>query len=85
MIQIKVTDMDIELDTNLNLQTEEEELKNLRTVISAIIGIYKYRIEKIYKHDFSRAEEIVIDQKIKEDIVILSMDEMKKHMNEKHG
>lgn len=82
MIHIKVVDEKIEFMTDEEISDEGDMLKSLNKVLCFTIAIYKHRIERINQCKLSRTEEIIIDQRIKDALVIVPLDEVRDFINE---
>lgn len=82
MIRFKVND-DIEINSDVQVIDEKELLKELSRIICFTIAIYKRRIEKLQEKELSTDDEIVINHKIKDSIVMIPLSEIRNLIKEK--
>lgn len=82
MVQIKIINGEIEIASDEIVNNEEDLLKELNRVLCFTITIYKRRIEKLQKTMISELDEVIINQRIKDSIVMIPMDEVREFINE---
>lgn len=77
MVRIRILDGEIELSSDKKIMNEDDMLKELNRVLCFTITIYKRRIEKLQQSKLSELDEAIINQKIKDAIVMLPVDEVR--------
>jgi len=82
MASVKIANKNIEVKADIDANNEEEILEDLNLAICSIIAIYKYRIERIKCCKLSCIDEIVINQKIRDAIVMIPVDDIRDSIKE---
>jgi len=83
MVRIKLLKGELEMFSDEKIQNEEDLLKELTRVLCFVITIYKRRLEKILEKDLSELDEVIINQKIRDSIVMVPIDEVREFIQEK--
>ncbi len=81
MIQIQLGG-EIQIRTNEKVENEDDILKELNRVLSFAILIYKRRIEKLNNERITEMDEVIINQKIKDAIVMIPLEGVRELINE---
>lgn len=81
MIQIQLGG-EIQIKTNEKVENEDDILKELNRVLSFAILIYKRRIEKLNNERITEMDEVIINQKIKDAIVMIPLEGVRELINE---
>lgn len=82
MVHIKLQDEEIEISINEVGKNEDELLKELNRVLCFTIIIYKRRIEKLQQSKLSGLNEALINQRIKDAMVMIPVDEAREFIDE---
>lgn len=82
MIQIQLLGGEIQISTNEKVENEDDILKELNQVLSFAILIYKRRIEKMKNKRITELEEVIINQKIKDAIVMIPLAGVREFIDE---
>lgn len=82
MIQIQLLGGEIQISTNEKVENEDDILEELNQVLSFAILIYKRRIEKMKNKRITELEEVIINQKIKDAIVMIPLEGVRELINE---
>lgn len=82
MVQIKLLKGEIEIFSDEKIENEDDLLKELTTVLCFAITIYKRRLEKLQQKKLSEINEAIINQKIRDSIVMIPIDEVRKFIKE---
>ncbi len=82
MIQIQLLGGEIQISTNEKIENEDDILKELNQVLSFAILIYKRRIEKMKNKRITELEEVIINQKIKDAIVMIPLAGVREFIDE---
>lgn len=82
MVHIKLINGEIQISSTENINNEDELLKELNRVLCFTITIYKRRLEKLQQRQITEMDEIILNQKIKESIVMIPVDEIRDFIEE---
>lgn len=77
MVKIGLLNGEIEILSDEISYDEDTLLRELNRVLCFTITIYKRRIEKLQQSKLSELDEAIINQKIKDAIVMLPVDEVR--------
>ncbi|MBR5800460.1 MAG: hypothetical protein IKY23_10420 [Lachnospiraceae bacterium] len=77
MIQVKLLNGEIEISSDVNNDSEVSLLKELNQILCFSIVIYKLRLEKLQRKKLTVLDEAVLNQKIKDSIVMIPVDEVR--------
>lgn len=82
MVHIRLLGSEIKISTDRIIKNEDDLLKELNRVLCFTITIYKRRIEKLQQSQMSKFDEAIINQRIKDAIVMIPVDEVREYINE---
>lgn len=82
MVQVQLLSGEIQVSYNEKIENEEDMLKELNQVLCFVILTYKRRIEKIKNKRITETDEAVLNQKIKDAIVMIPLAEVQEFINE---
>lgn len=77
MVQLKLEDGEIEILSDAKIEKEEDLFMELNRILCFSIAIYKRQIEKMRKKELANIDETIINQKIKDSIVMIPVDEVR--------
>lgn len=77
MVRINLLNGEIEITSDAKVNNEDDLLKELNRVLCFTITIYKKRLEKIQQRKISESEEVVLNGKIKDSIVMIPLDDIR--------
>lgn len=82
MVRVQLLSGEIQVSYNEKIGNEEDMLKELNQVLCFVILTYKRRIEKIKNKRITETDEAVLNQKIKDAIVMIPLAEVQEFINE---
>ena len=82
MVQIKLLKGEIEISADEKIENEDDLLKELTRVLCFVITIYKRRLEKLQQKKLSELNEAIINQRIRDSIVMIPVDEVREFIKE---
>lgn len=82
MVRVQLLSGEIQVSYNEKIENEEDMLKELNQVLCFVILTYKRRIEKIKNKRITETDEAVLNQKIKDAIVMIPLAEVQEFINE---
>lgn len=81
MVQIQLINGEIQISSNEIVENEDDMLKELNRVLCFTISIYKRRIEKLKNEKINEIDEVIINQRIKDAIVMIPLEEIREFIN----
>lgn len=82
MIQIQLLHGQIQIDSDEVAEKEDDLLVELNKVLSFVILIYKRRIEKLKHEKLSPIDETVLNQRIKNALIMIPLNVAREFINE---
>ena len=82
MVRIQLLSGEIQVSYNEKIETEDDMLKELNQVLCFVILTYKRRIEKIKNKRITETDEAILNEKIKDAIVMIPLVEVREFINE---
>lgn len=82
MIKISIQDEEIHFTTDSKLMDEKEMLEELQRIIDFLVAAYKYRIEQRNLRELTMLEEMVINQKVRDGLVLIPINEIREYIKE---
>lgn len=82
MIQIRLLSGEIEISTDEKTDDVDELLNELSRVLCFTIVIYKRRLEKKQQNKLTKIDEKILNQKIKDSIAMIPVDEVRELIKE---
>lgn len=82
MVQMKLLKGEIEIFSDEKVENEDDLFKELTRVLCFTITIYKRRLEKLQQKKLSELNEAIVNQKIRDSIVMIPMDEVREFIKE---
>lgn len=84
MVQVKQTADKIEITFDEMNENITDLFKELKRVLCFIIIAYKIRFEELQNRKMSEVEEDIINRKIKESVVVVPLDSVRKYVSCNH-
>ncbi len=82
MVDIKIFNGEIILNTDEIVENEKDLLNELNRVLCFTISVYKRRIEKIKGKNLTEIDEVILNYRIMEAITMIPLDEVREIINE---
>ena len=82
MVRVQLLNGEIQVSYSEKIENEDDMLKELNQVLCFVILTYKRRIEKIKNKRITETDEAILNQKIKDAIVMIPLEEVQEFINE---
>ena len=82
MVRVQLLNGEIQVSYSEKIENEDDMLKELNQVLCFVIITYKRRIEKIKNKRITETDEAILNQKIKDAIVMIPLAEVREFINE---
>ena len=82
MVRVQLLSGEIQVSYSEKIENEEDMLKELNQVLCFVILTYKRRIEKIKNKRITETDEAILNEKIKDAIVMIPLVEVREFINE---
>ena len=82
MVRVQLLNGEIQVSYSEKIENEDDMLKELNQVLCFVILTYKRRIEKIKNKRITETDEAILNQKIKDAIVMIPLAEVREFINE---
>lgn len=82
MVRVQLLSGEIQVSYNEKIENEDDMLKELNQVLCFVILTYKRRIEKIKNKRITETDEAILNEKIKDAIVMIPLVEVREFINE---
>lgn len=82
MVRVQLLSGEIQVSYNEKIENEDDMLKELNQVLCFVILTYKRRIEKMKNKRITETDEAILNEKIKDAIVMIPLVEVREFINE---